>query len=251
MTPYEILSARLTKNIYKRGAYKGDAPMDKRTKTHFRIVKGENMVVNMYSTNILTAYPNGEFEIDLGGWSSSSTTKSSINFVLGVINQHMMIGTKVIMGVRQTVIRTEASIYLYYDGIRFNQAGELVTKPQRFEARRIDTDATKLLMDAVKESGFKAMYPVLYATAQAEDYEGTTITTRWRDHIQDVDYAHNWPELVLWWKFDKRWYLPQTGGHKHGVVEIGTAKTCWARMMALAKQDMYDTLRTEVTVIPV
>ena len=100
MTPYEILFARHAKNIYKRGQYKGDAPMDQRTKTHFRIIKGENMVVNMYSTNILTAYRNGEFTIDLGNWSSSSTTKANINYTLGVINQRMGIGTKVVMGVR-------------------------------------------------------------------------------------------------------------------------------------------------------
>ena len=247
MTPYEILFARLTRDVYKRGAYKGDAPMEKRAKTHFRIVKGENMVTTMYSTNILTAYRNGEFEVNLGGWSESSTTKSNINHTLGVINQRMSIGTKVIMGVRQTVIRAGTSLYLYYDGIRFNQAGELVTKPQGFEAKRIDKDASKLLMDAVKESGFKAMFPVLYATAQAEDYDNPFTSTRWQDYIQDADYAHHWPEIVLWWKFDKRWYLPQTGGHKYGVVEMGTAKTCWARMMAQVKSNMYDTIRTEVT----
>lgn len=248
MTPYEILSARHAKNIYKRGQYKGDAPMDQRTKTHFRIVKGENMVVNMYSTNILTAYRNGEFEINLGGWSSSSTTKANINFVLGVINQRMSIGTKVIMGVRQTVVRAKDNMYLYYDGIRFNQAGELVTKPQGFEARRINKDDSKAFMDSVKASGFKGMFPVLYATAQAEDYESTHITSRWTDYISDVDYAEQWPEIVRWFKFDKSWhYAPATGNHTYGVREIGTAKTCWNRMMAQAKQDMYDTIRTEVT----
>lgn len=250
MTPYEILETRLTKNIYKRGDYKGDAPMDKRAKTHFRIVKGENMVVTMYSTNILTAYRNGEFEINLGGWSDSSTTKANINYVLEVINQRMRIGTKVIMGVRQTVIRVGTALYLYYDGIRFNQAGELVTEPQGFEARRINKADSKEFTDNVQASGFKGMFPVLYATAQAEDYETSRITSRWTDYIADADYAEQWPEIVLWFKFDKGWYLPPTGGHKHGVREIGTAKTCWARMMAQAKQDMYDTLRTEVTVIP-
>ena len=247
MTPYEILFARHAKNIYKRGQYKGDAPMDKRTKTSFRIVKGENMVVNMYSTNILTAYRNGEFEINLNGWSSSSTTKANINFVLGVINQRMSIGTKIIMGVRQTVVRAKDILYLYHDGIRFNQAGELVTKPQGFEARRINKDDSKAFMDSVKASGFKAMFPVLYATAQAEDYESTHITSRWTDYISDVDHAHYWPDIVLWFKFDKRWYLLQIGGHKYGVHEIGTAKTCWNRMMSQAKQYMYDTTRTEVT----
>ena len=248
MTPYEILFARLTKNLYKRGAYKGDAPMEKRAKNHFRIVRGENMVVTMYSTNILTAYRNGEFTIDLGGWSESSTTKSNINYALGVINQRMSIGTKIIMGVRQTVVRTKGGYYLYYDGIRFNQAGELVTKPQGFEARRIDKDASKLLMDAVKESGFKAMYPVLYATAQAEGYNGSYfLPTRWQDYIQDADYAHYWPELVLWFKYDRRWN-PKAGGREWH--ELDNAKTCWARMMARVKQDMYNNVATEVTVIP-
>ena len=206
------------------------------------------MVVNMYSTNILTAYRNGEFTIDLGNWSSSSTTKANINYTLGVINQRMMIGTKVIMGVRQTVIRTGASIYLYYDGIRFNQAGELVTKPQGFEARRINKADSKWFTDNVKASGFKGMFPVLYATAQAEDYETSRVTSRWTDYIADADYAGQWPEIVSWFKFDKSWhYAPATGNHTYGVHEMGTAKTCWNRMMAQAKQDMYDTIRTEVT----
>ena len=247
MTPYEILSARHAKNLYKRGMYKGDAPMDTRGKNHFRIVRGENMVVTMYSTNILTAYRNGEFEVNLGGWSESSTTKSNINYALGVINQRMSIGTKVIMGVRQTVIRTGTNLYLYYDGIRFNQAGELVTKPRPFEARRINKAESKELAEAVVLSGFKDMYPVLYATSTPPE-GGQSMPHRWKDYLQDADYAHNWPEIIEYFKYDKRWN-PKTGGREWH--EMDNAKACWARMMAKAKQDMYNNVATEVTVIPV
>ena len=248
MTPYEILFARHAKNLYKRGMYKGDAPMETRAKNHFRIIKGANMAVTMYSTNILTAYRNGEFTIDLGGWSESSTTKSNINYALGVINQRMSIGTKVIMGVRQTVIRTGTNLYLYYDGIRFNQAGELVTKPQEFEARRINKAESKELAEAVVLSGFKDMYPVLYATSTPPE-GGQSMPHRWKDYLQDADYAHNWPEIIEYFKYDMRWN-PKAGGRREWH-ELDNAKACWARMMAKAKQDMYDTIRTEVTVIPV
>jgi len=84
MTAYLLLKARLDKNVYMRGQYKGDAPLERRRATHQRIIKGENMVVRMHATDILTAYRNGEIRIDLNGWEGSSTTKTAINYALGI-----------------------------------------------------------------------------------------------------------------------------------------------------------------------
>ena len=246
MTPYEILEARHAKNIYKRGKFKGDAPLEKRRATHQRIIKAhDRMVVRMYNTDILTAYRNGEILIDLNGWKDSSTTKVAINYALGICRLGLAIGTKVVMGVRQTMISTRDAYYLYYDGIRFNGDSTIASTPQRFEMRRINADESKELMDAVKASGFKDVYPVLYAACQAPD-KLDPCTNYWMDYMQDADHADTWPDIIEHFKFEQGWQYTQHG-HKYGIYEVGNAKTCWTRMMNMAKRNMYDTTRSEVT----
>jgi hypothetical protein len=244
MTPYQLLKLRLDRNVYKRGQYKGDAPLEKRKKSHVRIVEGENMYVRMYRTDILTAFRNGEVKICLGGWSDSSTTKQWLNYALGVVGFHgFWLGSRSIMSMSQLTIKTPHGTYLYYDGIRFNQAGELVSTPQPFEAKRIDKAESKGFTDNLKVSGFKDMYPLLYATCTPPE-GGRTIERFWKDYIQDADHADVWPSIIEFFKYDTRW--DRTIG-KRGWVELDDAQSCWARMMAKAKQDMYTTIRTEVT----
>jgi hypothetical protein len=65
MNAYQLLKLRLDRNVYKRGQFKGDAPLEKRKKSYVRIVEGENhsrecMYVRMYRTDLLTAFRNGE-----------------------------------------------------------------------------------------------------------------------------------------------------------------------------------------------
>jgi len=248
MTPYEILEARHAKTIYMRGEFKGDAPLERRRATHQRIVKGENMVVRMHDTDILIAYRNGSIMIDLNGWEGSSTTKAALNYALYVCKLGLAIGTKVVMGMRQTVISAPTAYYLYYDGMQFNGDSTLASTPRAFEMRRINADESKEFMDAVKASGFKGAYPVLYAACQAPEklsYNGKY----WMDYMQDADHADEWPGIIEHFKFEQGWqYTPGHGnGHKYGIYEIGDAKTCWTRMMNIAKRDMYDTTRSEVT----
>jgi len=245
MTPYEILKDRLAKHVYKRGRYKGDAPMDKRGKTNFRIVEGPDlMYVRMYNTNILTAYPDGEFEINLDGYESSSTTRANINHALGVCRQNIGISNRNIMGISQCTVYANGARYAYYDGIRFNQEGALVSTPKPFVARRIDREESKGFMDNLKASGFKDVYPLIYATCQEPDAIPSMV--HWDDYLQDADYAHRWPEIVEYFKYARRWdwnAMP----HGYRMVEVDNAKGCWARMMAKAKANMYNTIATEVT----
>ena len=245
MTPYEILSARHAKNIYKRGQYKGDAPLEKRAKSHVRIVAAsDRMCVQMYSTKIMTADMDGGIEINLGGWAGSSTTKQWLNYALSVAGfRGFWLGSKSVMSLSQLTITTPGGIYLYYDGIRFNGDGTLDSKPKPFAARRIDKSESKELAEAVVLSGFKDMYPVLYATSTPPE-GGQSMPHRWKDYLQDADYAHNWPEIIEYFKYDKRWntYTGQREWH-----ELDNAKACWARMMAKAKEGMYNNVTTEVT----
>lgn len=244
MNAYQLLKLRLDRHVYKRGQYKGDAPLEKRTKNHVRIVEGENMYVQMYSTQIMTAFRNGDVEITLGGWEGSSTTKQWLNYALGVAGfRGFWLGNKSVMSLNQLTIKTPSGTYLYYDGIRFNAEGQIVSTPKPFEAKRIDKSESKGFTDSLKVSGFKGMYPLLYATCTPPE-NGQSMPRMWKDYMQDADYAHVWPEIIEYFKYDMRWN--HTMG-KREWVEIDDAQSCWARMMAKAKQDMYQTIRTEVT----
>ena len=249
MNAYQLLKARHAERMYKRGQYKGDAPLEKRTKNHVRIVEGENhsqecMYVRMYSTNILTAFRNGDVEVCMGGWNSSNTTKQWMNYTPSFAGfRGFWLGNKSVMGLNQLTITTPNGVYLYYDGIRFNQEGHIVSTPKPFEARRIDKAESKEFMEALKVSGFKDVFPVLYATCQPPK-GGRSIARMWKDYLQDADYAHNWPEIIEYFKYERAY---DYATHSHGGKEIDNAKACWARMMKQAKQDMYQTIATEVT----
>ncbi len=68
----------LSRHMYKRGKNKGDAPANhhQRSMCHFRVIKGndDTMRVRMWSTDILTAYPNGDVKIDTSGYHRDNTT---------------------------------------------------------------------------------------------------------------------------------------------------------------------------------
>jgi len=244
MNAYQLLKERLTKQMYKRGQYKGDAPLEKRKQSHVRIVEGENMYVRMYSTDILTAFRNGAIEIDLDNWGGSSTTKQWLNYALSVAGfRGFWLGSKSVMSLNQLTITTPSGLYLYYDGIRFNAEGQIASTPKPFAARRIDKSESTGFTDSLKVSGFKDVYPLLYATSTPPE-GGQSMPHRWKDYLQDADFANLWPEIIEYFKYDTRWN-PKAGGREWH--EMDNAKACWARMMAKAKQGMYDTIRTEVT----
>jgi hypothetical protein len=218
--------------------------MESRGKRNFRIIAGTDcMHVRMYGTNILTAYPNGEYIISLNGYGSSSTTRMNINYSLAVVRQQVSISNRNVMGISQATMYADGGRFLYYDGIRFNQEGKLISTPKGFEARRIDREESTALMDNLKTSGFKDVFPVLYATCQATT-GGISIDRHWEDYLQDPECAHRWPETIEYFKFKDKYDWSQG---KRVYVEIDHAKGCWARMMAKAKQGMYQTIRTEVT----
>jgi hypothetical protein len=198
----------------------------------------------MYSTKILTAYMDGSIEIGLSGWSASSTTRQWANYALHLAGFYgFYIGNKSIMSLSQLTITTPEGVYLYYEGIRFNGDKKLDSKPKAFEAKRIDKAESKEFTDGLKASGFKDVYPLLYATCTPSE-GGQSIPRHWRDCLQEADNAEKWPEIIEYFKYDKVW------NHKINQrewQEMDNAKACWARIMAKAKHDMYITIATEVT----
>lgn len=245
MNTYDKLEAALERHMYKRGAYRGDAPADpsRRARSHIRIVKrSETMTVRMYNTDIFTAYPDGSIVINLGSWSASSTTREAINDALGTyctIRPGVRVTTHNVFSLSQLCVTVGSKSYRYYGGIAFDAAGNLTTEPEYFEALRMDTEASKEFMAEVKTSGFKAMFPVLYATATPTTaYDGRRAHSL-RNCLGNDYHANEWPELVAAAKYEARWgWDAATQTRYNRPVERGDAESCWESIMARAKSDL-------------
>lgn len=254
MNTYDKLAAALEKHMYKRGAYQGDAPADpsRRARNHIRLVKRSGtMTVRKYNTDILTAYPDGSIVINLGGWHDSSTTREAINDALRdycTIRPLPYVGTQTVFSMSQLCVMVGDKSYRYYGGITFDADGKLTTEPDRFEALRMDTEASKEFMDEIKASGFKDMFPLLYATATPTTaYDGRRAHTL-RNCLGNDYHANEWPEIVAVAKYDTRarWNA-STGGVNRNAVEKGDAKSCWESIMARAKSDLTRPVRSTTT----
>lgn len=244
MNTYTKLQMHLQRHVYKRGAFKGDAPADRhsRGKSHFRVVKmGDCFAVRMHATNLIKAYPDGRVVIDTNTWYNSSTTRLRLNEAMGFTG-FGQIYMRQIMGLSQPVFRVGNNSYRYYDGMEFDDSGKLLSAPKPFEMRRIDKEESTEFMAAVKASGFTDVFPLLYANTTP----GTTAVHRMQDMITDSDHAHRWPDIISAYKFESVYNYK--AGHRE-MLERGDAKTCWNAIMKECKKGMYVTLESTTTTL--
>ena len=256
MTTFVTLTNHLDRHIYKSGANKGDAPADKfrRGKSHFRVrrLNADCMAVRFHNTNILTAHSNGNVTIDCNGWADHATTKAALNECSGFTPFNLRIYSASIMSQSQMVIRINGTDeYAYYDGMVFNNDGGLVTERKGFEARRIDKVESAEFMHDVVESGFKDMFPLLYATTEYNSAAHFWSAHSAKNIVTRTELSNEWVHLVHAFKYDRqRTWDSNTGRMLQVGVEIDDAKGCWKRLMAKCKANMYNTIRTEVVSIP-
>lgn len=248
MNTYTKLQMHLERHVYKRGQYKGDAPADryKRGKSHFRVVKtGDCMAVRMHAVNIIKAYPDGRVVIDTNDWYGSSTTRLRLNEAMGFTG-FGCIYTQKVMGLSQPVFRVGINKYHYYDGMEFDADGKLLSAPRAFEMRRIDKEESTAFMQDLKLSGFKDMFPLLYATATATLSAGLVTPRRVADTLTNADRAVDWPDIISAYKYH-RVYNYKAGQYE--TLEKGDAKSCWANIMKECKKGMYVTLKSTITTL--
>lgn len=258
MTAYSTALLHISRYAYQRGAHKGDAPADSssRRKTHFRMLAlTGRCVVRFHNTNIITAYENGDVEFDARGWVDSPTTRRAFDdglHALKIRNVSRPYGMAH-RSAQHTVVKAAGGVYVYYDGMRFDQDGELLTAPRLFQEYRIDRMETADLAQELKDSGFKAMFPVIYATCKVEGELILHLTPQdMRDKLGDADRACDWPEIVAKYKYEKNYRYRMGASGVSGVYEIterGTASTCWSAIMADLKRCMYSTNDTDITVL--
>ena len=252
MNTYTKLSMHLTRHMYKRGKNKGDAPANahQRGMCHFRVVKGndDTMRIRMWSTDIITAYPNGDVKIDTRGYHTHNTTIIRLNEAFGFFEGvSISMGKRSIFSYSQPVLRANGKLYYFYDGITLNAQGEVITPLQAFEKKRVDKAATKELAVDLQESGFTDAFKLLYAVATPDDMEKDNygmFGVRLPDALSDNNRADTWKMVIARSKFQREYAYPQ-----YQYVEKSNATACWATIMAQCKKNMYIVSRSETFVL--
>lgn len=254
MTAYSTALLHISRHAYKRGEYKGEAPADcgNRRRNHFRMIAAPGRVwVRFHNANIITAYENGDIEFDARGWVDSPTTRAAFGDAIGslkVCNISHPFSMRH-RSARHTVVRAGGKAYVYYDGMRFNQMGELLTEARPFQEYRIDKEEAAELAAELKESGFTDMFKMIYATCQPDadtnylHYSAQQL----RDRLTANDRACDWPGIVAAYKYASNYRRSIQGQNTY--YEKGNASKCRSAIMADLKRSMYYTKNTDVTVL--
>lgn len=234
ITFYDRLKDHHAKAGYTRGQFEGDAPAGKRGMTHFRIVKVSDtcMAVRMYSTNIITAHSDGRVVINCGGWAGSGTTNQRLSEALREYSPTY--GPRYLKSVMfRGLSQRTFGVYKYYDGMEFDREWNLLSPPKPFRQRRINEEESRKFYRAIKESGFRGVFPVIHATLDRSQASGCIpIPRELRGIVQSPDRAEIWPEVVRAFAGTK--WSPRT------------REQAWTALMAHCKEPMYETTDSEV-----
>jgi hypothetical protein len=245
-TTHGNLVLHLERHKYKRGMYKNEAPLDghKRQRNHVRVLRRNDnaMVVRMYSTDILTAYEDGRIVIDTRGWYDRPTTKARLNEAFKFVPFNIRIGSWSVKSLRQATLCVNRTLYKYFDEIELDGEGNILSDLHAFDARHMDKHEIKGFREDIKESGFKAVFPVLAATVEDHNHRskpwGPALVIR---HITQECHANDWPEIVARYAFRREW---------NRESERLTVKQTWARLMSDLRKEFMTTSITDITSVP-
>jgi len=244
MNPYQLLKDHIERHQYKRGRFKGEAPLDpKRRRRDWERVRllHDGIAVRRYNTDILIIPESGDrVIINCDGWGSSPTTRAAVTEALYLCRIRMSIYSVRFGNLSQLALGP----WRYYDGmeLRPNEAGDWVpTELKPFCRKVVDREQTKAFTQAIKDSGFKALFPVLYANATPGDAPFAVDSRRISGALTDFRFAEYWPGVIASYK-----YTPVWGMRKWD--EASTSQ-CWAKLMAVAKAEMKHTVESDVFVL--
>jgi len=245
MNAHTKLQLHLSRYMYKRGKYKGDAPADpsRRSKNHFRVVKGNDntMRVRMHSADLITAYEDGRLILDTRGWHDSLTTRACMNDAFNFFVGWGGIGSVRKFGVSETCIRAKGKTYRYYDGMEFSAEGVPLTPLKSFMAKRKDRDETAEFRAEVAQSGFKDVFPVLYQASEWSSSAPQWLRHRVSSIVTSEHHSNQWPTVVALTKFPTYYYQRNNEPH------YSDHKAAWRALMAQCTKNMTVLVDTGVT----
>lgn len=168
MNPFDKLVHHHSRHVYKRGRYKGDAPLDgsRRHRNHIRVVKTPNaMIVQMYSTDILTAKHDGTVVVTCGGW-DTPTTRRALNDALSTANLRAWVCRERVSNFSQTVLKLRDNTTGEYRSYPMpvvlvpGEGGYTVLDPKPLRGFRVDRELAQAYRSAF--APFMQMLPLLY-----------------------------------------------------------------------------------------
>jgi len=243
MNTYDRLKIRLAERSFKRGENKGDAPAGKRSKAHYRVVQREgSMCVRFHQTDVITAYPDGSVRFDTAGWFGSCTTREAIYGALPFLSFKCSgLHGASIMSQRQMTISVKNKFLKYYDSITFNAQGDMLTEPRPFIMKRMNKADSKEL--TAEFAVFKELLPMLHSTCAPlaipilPKNRMPLAAKALREILSDPSKADRWLELIATYKYSRAY---DWSSREYVVTEAGSAKTCWAALMAICKAPLYE-----------
>ena len=243
---FNNLKLHLNAHVYKKGDNKGRAPLDKERRGNtgtLVIDRGETMVARKYSTDIVTAFPNGDVVLHCRGWASSSTTRDAVGKALGVCKIHGGISMRTVKSLSQLCMVNREGVYAYYDGMILNSAGDVTSPIMAFKGRRLDKAKTTAFKQELDDSGFKAMFKILHGDMVHE--KNRPAVSKLAPMLTDSTYAGLWSGIIQYYAWDEAW----SGTYPHIVRKYNKkpADKVWASMMAECKRDMYEEYDTGIT----
>lgn len=200
--PYSNLRLYWERHQYKRGQFKGDAPFAKRYASHKRILTPSEHRINvqMHNTIIMTAFPDGTFQLNTDGWHAAPTTREAIGEVLSIAGLRGGMHSERIGGYSQTAL----SIYgqrpvRFEDGMEFSHNGELLSPAPKWQKYVADREARKAKVAELKP--LLDMLPILHAgLLQSGDVvsAGRLSVDNYREYKPEL-----WPAIVAYYTLQR------------------------------------------------
>jgi hypothetical protein len=265
MNPFNRIADHHAKNIYKRGAFKGDAPVAWRGKTHFRSIKNSDgtYAVRFHKTDILTIHPIGIVVINCDGYVDRTPTTIHLNIALGefVSTRAHVQGKATVMGYAQPILNTDTAHqagtkYRYYDGMIISVNDDtghvnVHSTLQVLKRRRIHKEKVAAFTAAIDESGFKDAFKIMHAVSEPMTGLPRVYPTSHRnnpplaDQLADNKYSEYWAQVISAHAHDMYF------NYQQGVsaTRKRDAAATWANIMAAAKKTMYEVVDSDVTSI--
>lgn len=197
MITYQEIVEHHAENIYKKGRFKGDAPMDKyrRPKTWFRVLKLRDGVyaVRFHRTDIATFYPNGTVVLNANGYEMHPTTREAFGYLGLSIRTLTRNGYKNV-----AVLFWDGNLmHPFVSGMTYNTFTKEVKYPfgntPKLKKYVADRAARKQLREVVNTQ-LKPVLPLLIAASQAGSMSGGE-RVNIRNHVEH-EFRNNPIEFV-------------------------------------------------------
>lgn len=202
-TPYALLKQHWERHQYKRGQFVGDAPLDKRSATHRRVLtpSDHRMQVLMHHTIIVTASADGTVTLDSGGWHDSPTTREAFATALHIAGIGAHLYSRRIGNYSQTAITVRGKgTWRFYDGMQFDATGMLISAPKPWTKRVADREAR-----AEKRQELQPLFDVgpLLLAGLVANTDAPCVAQNIAHY--DPNEPENWTAIVAYYARSVRW----------------------------------------------